>query len=61
MQRVPRWLPKLGNDLSGAMDQTEPSSGVFSWRDTFYSERGTLIAIAVGYALLAIKQAILGS
>jgi hypothetical protein len=27
----------------------------FSWRDTFFSERGTLIAIAAGYALLWIK------
>jgi protein-S-isoprenylcysteine O-methyltransferase Ste14 len=27
----------------------------FSWRDTLFSERGTLIAIAVGYALIWIK------
>jgi protein-S-isoprenylcysteine O-methyltransferase Ste14 len=58
VQRVPRWLPRLGNTSSNATDQTTPSSGVFSWRDTAYSERGTLIAIAVGYGLLAIKQAL---
>jgi protein-S-isoprenylcysteine O-methyltransferase Ste14 len=61
MQRVPRWLPTLGHDSSSAMDQTELASGVFSWRDTLYSERGTLIAIVVGYALLAVKQTILDS
>jgi hypothetical protein len=27
----------------------------FSWSDTLFSERGTLLAIAVGYALLWIK------
>jgi hypothetical protein len=29
---------------------------VFSWSDTFYSERGTLIAIAIGFALLWAKS-----
>ena len=28
---------------------------LFSWRETFYSERGTLIAIAIGFALLWLK------
>ena len=27
-----------------------------SWRETFFSERGTLIAIAVGYLLLWMKH-----
>ena len=47
--RVPRWLPRLGA-LAGLQDAMP-----FSWRDTIYSERGTLIAIVVGYGLLAIK------
>jgi hypothetical protein len=29
---------------------------VFSWRQTIYSERGTLVAIAVGFALLWLKS-----
>jgi hypothetical protein len=31
------------------------ADAAFSWRDTFFSERGTLIAIAAGYILLWIK------
>ena len=58
MQRVPRWLPKFGIDRSGAVARSTPAPGAFSWRDTIYSERGTLIAIATGFALLAIKQAL---
>jgi protein-S-isoprenylcysteine O-methyltransferase Ste14 len=58
MQRVPRWLPRLGNESSRPTEQATPSSAVFSWRDTLFSERGTLIAIGVGYGLLAIKQAL---
>jgi protein-S-isoprenylcysteine O-methyltransferase Ste14 len=50
--RVPRWLPSLlarrrGNDHQATTN---------SWRDTFFSERGTLIAIAVGYLLLWMKS-----
>ncbi len=47
--RVPRWIPLLRapKELAGAAP--------FSWMETFRSERGTLIAIVVGYALLAIK------
>ncbi len=49
-RRVPRWVPLLRTpaQLTGA--------AAFSWRATFYSERGTLIAIVVGFTLLAIKQ-----
>jgi len=49
--RVPRWLP--------AMKRTRPaatSAPGFSWRETLYSERGTLIAIAAGYLLLWVKS-----
>jgi protein-S-isoprenylcysteine O-methyltransferase Ste14 len=47
--RVPRWVPLLRLPTSG---ETAP----FSWRQTFFSERGTLVAIAGGYALLWIKS-----
>jgi hypothetical protein len=30
----------------------------FSWRETLFSERGTLIAIALGYLLLWIKDGV---
>jgi protein-S-isoprenylcysteine O-methyltransferase Ste14 len=46
--RVPRWLPTF----TASSDRIE---GTYSWRDTLFSERGTLIAIAVGYLLLWIK------
>lgn len=50
LTRVPRWLPNLaGRSASG-------EDAAFSWTQTLYSERGTLIAIAAGYGLLAIKQ-----
>jgi protein-S-isoprenylcysteine O-methyltransferase Ste14 len=45
--RVPRWLPTGHGDAASA-------SSAISWRDTVFSERGTLIAIAVGYVLLWI-------
>jgi len=48
--RVPRWLPALG------AGRQERSAGSFSWRDTFFSERGTLIAIASGYVVLWLKH-----
>jgi protein-S-isoprenylcysteine O-methyltransferase Ste14 len=36
-----------------AASQTRPGS--FSWRETLFSERGTLIAIALGYLVLWVK------
>jgi protein-S-isoprenylcysteine O-methyltransferase Ste14 len=48
-RRVPRWLPLA------RLPARAPDGRVFSWRDTFHSERGTLIAIAAGFALLAVK------
>jgi protein-S-isoprenylcysteine O-methyltransferase Ste14 len=47
--RVPRWLP------SWTAPGISTSANTFSWRQTFFSERGTLIAIAVGLAVLYIK------
>ena len=49
-RRVPAWLP-----LPRAATSS-PLSPVFSWRDTLFSERGTLIAIAVGIVLLLVKR-----
>jgi protein-S-isoprenylcysteine O-methyltransferase Ste14 len=49
MDRVPRWLP------AARAPMPTPAAGRFSWSETFYSERGTLIAIAVGYFLLWAK------
>jgi protein-S-isoprenylcysteine O-methyltransferase Ste14 len=49
--RVPRWVPSLWN---GPSMETE-SREVASWRGTLFSERGTLIAIGVGYFLLWTK------
>jgi protein-S-isoprenylcysteine O-methyltransferase Ste14 len=66
MTRVPRWIPTLhhggrGGHGGGNVQDSRSVSSVsrvaesFSWRDTFFSERGTLIAIAAGYVLLWIK------
>ena len=48
---VPRWLP---TPPSAAMERTSPGAP-FTWRDTLFSERGTLIAIGVGLLLLWAK------
>ena len=50
--RVPRWIPSLNRGQRGLHRVTEG----FSWSATFFSERGTFIAIAVGYTLLWIKS-----
>ena len=42
--RVPRWLPVVRRDAGAGAGST----ATFSWRETLFSERGTLIAIAVG-------------
>lgn len=49
LTRVPRWLPSLTGSTLSTLD------AAFSWTQTVYSERGTLIAIAAGYVLLAVK------
>jgi protein-S-isoprenylcysteine O-methyltransferase Ste14 len=58
--RVPRWIPAFPASPSSnvgagppAMDRHLPAH---SWRETFFSERGTLIAIAVGFLLLWMKH-----
>ena len=49
VRRIPRWVPALS---------AAPDAGgtLFSWRDTLFSERGTLIAIVAGFALLYVKS-----
>jgi protein-S-isoprenylcysteine O-methyltransferase Ste14 len=49
--RVPRWMPRF----AAARPATSPAAA-FSWADTLYSERGTLIAIAAGFLLLWVKS-----
>jgi protein-S-isoprenylcysteine O-methyltransferase Ste14 len=63
--RVPRWIPKIGGPTpvrNGSDTGRTPvrlpvpgSAPAVTWRETFFSERGTLIAIAAGYLLLWIK------
>lgn len=50
--RVPRWIPRP----AAAGDSDVSSDATFTWRETFFSERGTLIAIGLGYALLYLKR-----
>jgi phospholipid methyltransferase len=60
--RVPRWLPRGNRGGRGERRTTQlPSANstasavAFSWKETLFSERGTLIAIALGYVLLWLK------
>jgi protein-S-isoprenylcysteine O-methyltransferase Ste14 len=60
--RVPRWLPRLAARESlptrvaaTPVSDTCPTPATFSVRETLFSERGTLIAIAAAYALLWTK------
>jgi protein-S-isoprenylcysteine O-methyltransferase Ste14 len=64
--RVPRWIPTLGpgvptgkaeSDSGGpdSMRSGQPAGARFSWSDTLFSERGTLVAIAAGYVLLCLR------
>jgi protein-S-isoprenylcysteine O-methyltransferase Ste14 len=51
--RVPRWLPSLSS-WPGPPAPSAPAV-TFSWRQTLFSERGTLIAIGAGFVLLWLK------
>jgi protein-S-isoprenylcysteine O-methyltransferase Ste14 len=63
--RVPRWLPALSAANRGArrarreeaLSASSTLSAVkeYSWRETLFSERGTLLAMAAGYLLLWLK------
>jgi protein-S-isoprenylcysteine O-methyltransferase Ste14 len=50
--RVPRWLPSIR-----PRKRRSNRGPVFSWRETLFSERGTLIAIVVGYVMIWLKLA----
>jgi protein-S-isoprenylcysteine O-methyltransferase Ste14 len=50
--RVNRWLPSWSTPSAVA------SGAMFSWRDTLFSERSTLIAIAAGLVLLFVKTGV---
>jgi len=56
--RVGRWWPRFGRATprrqTRALADTVTASE-FSWRETLFSERGTFVAIALGYLLLWIK------
>jgi len=49
---VPRWVPRWTSSRARQLPQ---QSAVFSWRQTLFSERGTLIAVVLGVLLLWLK------
>jgi protein-S-isoprenylcysteine O-methyltransferase Ste14 len=57
--RVPRWLPRVfadhDNQRRDRRTRREESGCAYSWRDTLFSERGTLLAIFAGYVFLWLK------
>jgi protein-S-isoprenylcysteine O-methyltransferase Ste14 len=52
---VPRWIPAFERRDRRSPARSASSASGFSWRETFFSERGTLLAIAAGYLLLWLK------
>src|SRR5580765_7611575 len=55
---VPRWVPRWTTSTRSATAHARPlpePSGVFSWKQTLFSERGTLIAVVLGVLLLWLK------
>jgi protein-S-isoprenylcysteine O-methyltransferase Ste14 len=53
---VPRWIPRAAQLRTCVEPNPDPRAiSPFPWRETLFSERGTLIAIGVGYALLWTK------
>jgi protein-S-isoprenylcysteine O-methyltransferase Ste14 len=52
---VPRWIPRSDRQRAPNQQSAISNQQFFSWRDTLFSERGTLIAIAAGFALLWLK------
>ena len=57
--RVPRWLPRIYDDQRRdrriRRDPKDEDRSAYAWRETLFSERGTLLAIFAGYALLWLK------
>jgi protein-S-isoprenylcysteine O-methyltransferase Ste14 len=53
---VPRWIPRAAQLRTLLEPKPDPRPiSHFPWRATLFSERGTLVAIGVGYALLWTK------
>jgi protein-S-isoprenylcysteine O-methyltransferase Ste14 len=52
--RVPRWMPRRSGDAGSRIPHT--AHRTFSWAETLFSERGTLVAIGAGYLLLWVKH-----
>jgi protein-S-isoprenylcysteine O-methyltransferase Ste14 len=50
-ERVPRWIPSRHRGERGL----RRAQVTFTWRETLFSERGTLFAMAGGYLLLWLK------
>ena len=58
--RVPRWLPTFNRGGRSERGEEESANsavkhGPYPWRETLFSERGTLLAIAGGYLLIWLK------
>jgi protein-S-isoprenylcysteine O-methyltransferase Ste14 len=53
-KRVPRWIPTFSQNDRAARGLRRQREG-FSWRATLFSERGTFVAMALGYLLLWTK------
>jgi protein-S-isoprenylcysteine O-methyltransferase Ste14 len=60
--RIPRWVPTLNRgerqerrDANLSALSAPSAVKPYSWRETLFSERGTFVAIAAGYALLWFK------
>jgi protein-S-isoprenylcysteine O-methyltransferase Ste14 len=60
LSKVPRWIPRSRPSSHGyARTESDGRVRLFSWRETFFSERGTLVAIAAGYLALWVKALLL--
>ena len=57
--RVPRWIPRVPRVSTNTGCSNAGDSSPFSWRQTLFSERGTLIAIGAGFLLLWLKRTLL--
>jgi protein-S-isoprenylcysteine O-methyltransferase Ste14 len=53
--RVPRWIPHLHRGGHGGHGGKDVQVERFTWNETLFSERGTLVAIAAGFFLLWLK------
>lgn len=54
-RRVPRWMPRPPASAARGSSLTAHGAERFSSGETLFSERGTLVAIALGFALLWVK------